>query len=89
MKKTLIALAASLFAVSALSAAGIAAPKATAAPKTISCPVCHMAMPSHKTAMMSVPVPIKGHTYYCCTQCAAGKAHMKAMKGAKPAAKKM
>lgn len=59
---------------------------------TLKCPSCHMAMPMHKSAMYPVPVKHNGKTFYCCTQCASGKAAMKAMKmkpksTAKPAAK--
>jgi hypothetical protein len=48
-------------------------PKPVAAPKTITCPACKMPMGMTKTAKTPVAVPIKGKTYYCCADCAAGK----------------
>jgi hypothetical protein len=51
-----------------------AASSTTAA--TLKCPSCGMPMPTHKTAVMTVPIYIKSkHTvYYCCPQCPSGKA---------------
>ncbi len=85
MKRLIVGLAAAAFALSALSTAAVAAPAAAKSKKmgshkmasTMKCPACGMPMPMKKTAMMSVPVPIKGKVYYCCPQCPAGKAHMK------------
>lgn len=89
--KTLFA---SLLAVGVLGASAFAAAPAAKHTKmdkatvTLKCPSCHMLMPTKKTAMFPVPVKAKGKTYFCCNQCASGKAAMKAMKMTKPAAKK-
>lgn len=42
---------------------------------TMKCPACGMAMPSKASAKTPVKVVVKGHAYYCCTACPAGKAH--------------
>ena len=41
------------------------------------CSVCHMALSTHKTKMMSRPVKIGKKTYYCCAGCNMGKMSMK------------
>jgi hypothetical protein len=52
-----------------------AVPGISASAKTMTCPACHMAMPTKKTAMMSVPIYSKSDktVYYCCASCPAGK----------------
>jgi YHS domain-containing protein len=67
------ALAVALLGSSMVGTAALAAPAKTRAAKTMKCPFCGMMMPNHKTATMSVPVKIKGVTYYCCTACKGGK----------------
>jgi hypothetical protein len=52
-------------------------PKA-AAPKTMTCPSCKMAMGMKKTAATPVAIKTKSGTYYCCAGCASGKAALKA-----------
>jgi hypothetical protein len=52
-------------------------PKA-AAPKTMTCPSCKMAMGMKKTAATPVAIKTKTGTYYCCAGCASGKAALKA-----------
>ena len=52
-------------------------PKA-AAPKTMTCPSCKMAMGMTKTAKTPVAIKTKTGTYYCCAGCASGKAAAKA-----------
>lgn len=47
--------------------------------RTLKCPSCGMIMSTRKTAAMPVPVRVHGVTYYCCAQCASGKAAEKAM----------
>lgn len=93
MKRFAIGLIAASFVLTSLAGPAMAkttkmaAKTKTAASKTMKCPACGMAMPTKKTASMTVPVKIKGTTYYCCSMCPAAKAHMKS--GAKSAAKKM
>jgi hypothetical protein len=55
---------------------------AAKAPKTLTCPVCHMPMAMKKNAMMTVPVFDKADktVYYCCPACKAGQAGAKYMK---------
>lgn len=65
------------------AASPAAGKKAPAAPATLKCPACGMPMPSKKTASTPVPVVIKGHTYYCCAGCPAGKAALKKAASAK------
>jgi RNase P subunit RPR2 len=70
----------SQFIVAALLLGAVFAGPAMAKPMT--CPACKMPMPTKKTAMMTVPVYSKADktVYYCCPQCAAGKAATKYMK---------
>lgn len=96
MKNLISGLVATAVAVGALGLGAMAAaPKAPAAKHTkmdkatvtLKCPSCHMQMPTQKSAMYPVPVKAKGKTFYCCNQCASGKAAMKAMHMKKPAKK--
>jgi len=54
--------------------------KTKAAPKTMTCPSCHMAMGLKKTAATPVAIKTKNGTYYCCAGCASGKAALKKKK---------
>jgi len=72
MKKIATVLAASVLMISGIAFSGHAS-----AVKTMICPACKMKMTTVKSAGAPVAVPIKGTTYYCCSACAAGKAHMK------------
>lgn len=89
MKRFAILMLAMSFVLTALAAPSMAAKsksaKSVKTAASLKCPACGMPMPTHKTATMTVPVKINGKTYYCCSQCPAGKAHMKS---SKPAAKK-
>jgi predicted nucleic acid-binding Zn ribbon protein len=89
--KKIIAVLGTILTLSAVAAPTFAATAMTAKPgmmsaKTLKCPSCGMPMPMHKTAEMTVPIKIKGATYYCCAMCPSGK--KAAMMNAK-AAKKM
>jgi hypothetical protein len=50
------------------------------------CSKCKMTLSTKKTKMASVPVKIKGKTYYCCAACGAHKAS-KTTKKTAPAVK--
>lgn len=77
MKRVLTVFAATLIAAAGFAATGNASSmQKHMMAKSMTCPACHMKMPTTKTAMMTVPVKIKGVTYYCCSGCPAGKAHM-------------
>lgn len=76
MKRLAAIMIAGSLALSALCAPAIAKttkPTKMASAATIKCPACGMPMPTKKNAMMTVPVKIKGKTYYCCPMCPAGK----------------
>lgn len=78
MKRFAAFLIAGSLVLTALSAPAMAK---TASTKTktaavIKCPACGMPLTTHKTAMNTYPVKIKGKTYYCCAQCASMMAKM-------------
>lgn len=79
MKRFATLLLAASFFVTALGAPAMA--KTTKMTKTktaavMKCPVCGMPLTTHKTAMNTYPVKIKGKTYYCCAMCAKQMAKM-------------
>ncbi len=84
MKKIVAGFMLSTMFVSMLGTAGLAAPPKVKAKATkiatLKCPSCGMPMPTKKTATMSVPIKIKGTTYYCCAGCPSGKAALAASK---------
>ena len=84
MKKIIAGFVLSTMLVSMIGSAGMAAPPTAKAKMakvtTLKCPSCGMPMPMKKTAMMSVPIKVKGKTYYCCSGCPSGKAALAAMK---------
>ncbi len=55
-----------------LSSFAVAAP-GHKAPKSVSCPACHMALSKKKDKAHTVAVKIKGKTYYCCAACPMNK----------------
>jgi YHS domain-containing protein len=67
MYRTLLRTASTLGLVSLVGGFVFAAPPAK--PKPPSCPVCKMTLTTKKTGMNTVPVKIKGKTYYCCSKC--------------------
>lgn len=73
MKRLAALMIAGSFVLSALGAPAIAGTAKAAKAKTaagIKCPACGMPLTTHKTAMNTYAVKIKGKTYYCCPQCA-------------------
>jgi YHS domain-containing protein len=75
----------SILVVSLALLGGASAQSKKAAPKTVTCPICHMALATKMSKANPVAVKLtkKGKTYYCCAGCKMPASML--VKGKKPA----